>query len=221
MATPTTTTSIPIHRVAPVAGAAAPTASTGAGPTTTTTEAIAAAVAATVIDGVTVQKIATIEGKTAETTVEMTVGETGIKSGGAAAAEATASSSNSGKATVASGMPGGNSREPPAATSAKTTAARDSTGPRRMTGYPALQPSDFDSDSAPPTAGRSSSSPSDGIGAAPYILDQRFGKLKAAFAWEIDGACRRVAEERLPWLKQRGDLTKDSADDVASAIEDP
>ena len=82
-----------------MAGAAAPTASTGAGPTTTTTEAIAAAVAATVIDGVTVQKIATIEGKTAETTVEMTVGETGIKSGGAAAAEATASSTNSGHTT--------------------------------------------------------------------------------------------------------------------------
>ena len=29
-----------------------------------------------------------------------------------------------------------------------------------------------------------------------------------------------MAEERLPWLKQRGDLTKDSADDVASTIED-
>ena len=41
------------HRVALEAGAAAPTASTGAGPTTTTTEAIAAAVAATGIDGVT------------------------------------------------------------------------------------------------------------------------------------------------------------------------
>ena len=60
----------------------------------------------------------------------------------------------------------------------------------------------------------------DGIGAA-YILDQHFGKLKAAFAWwEIDGACRRVVEERLPWLRQRGDLTKDSADDIAGIIEE-
>ena len=60
----------------------------------------------------------------------------------------------------AGGNRGGNRRGPPAATSARTTAARDSAGPRQTTRYPTLRPSEFDSDSAPPTAGTSSSFPS-------------------------------------------------------------
>ena len=61
------------RRAVPAAGVAARTANTGAGPTTMTFEAVAAAEAATEIDVATVQKTATIEERTAETTVKMTI----------------------------------------------------------------------------------------------------------------------------------------------------
>ena len=37
----------------------------------------------------------------------------------------------------------------------------------------------------------------DGVGAPPFILNDQFEEIWAAFAWEIDGACGRVVDKRL------------------------
>ena len=59
----------------------------------------------------------------------------------------------------------------------------------------------------------------DGIGAAPAILEDLYGEPVAAFLWETDRLCVKLASARLPWMKNRGDLTADSAQAVAAAIE--
>ena len=59
----------------------------------------------------------------------------------------------------------------------------------------------------------------DGIGAAPAILEDLYGEPVAAFSWEVDRLCVKLASARLPWMKNRGDLTADSAQAVAAAIE--
>ena len=59
----------------------------------------------------------------------------------------------------------------------------------------------------------------DGIGAAPYLIDSLFGRPLAAYSWELDRACRLVAEERLPWLRQRGDFTKETVKGIAADID--
>ena len=59
----------------------------------------------------------------------------------------------------------------------------------------------------------------DGIGAAPAILEDLYGEPVAAFSWEVDRQCVKLASARLPWMTNRGDLTADSAQAVAAAIE--
>ncbi|CAE7879635.1 unnamed protein product, partial [Symbiodinium necroappetens] len=59
----------------------------------------------------------------------------------------------------------------------------------------------------------------DGIGAAPAILEDLYGEPVAAFSWEVDRLCVKLASARLPWMTNRGDLTADSAQAVAAAIE--
>jgi hypothetical protein len=59
----------------------------------------------------------------------------------------------------------------------------------------------------------------DGVGAAPWLLDKDFGRPRLAMSWELDAACRRVADHHLPWLKQRGDLTRDSPEEVVREID--
>ena len=50
----------------------------------------------------------------------------------------------------------------------------------------------------------------DGVGAACYIIEELFGRPRLALAWEIDKACCRVLETRLPWVVRRGDITKET-----------
>ena len=119
---------------------------------TTTPEATAGAAEATETGGATEQTTATIVGMTVEmtdrTTAEMTAVMTGTQLGDEAADQDTDRRTSSGHTTTidkvadASGIPGASSPEPPAATSAKMTAARDSAGPRPTTGYPEI-PKDF------------------------------------------------------------------------------
>ncbi|CAE7923243.1 unnamed protein product [Symbiodinium sp. KB8] len=59
----------------------------------------------------------------------------------------------------------------------------------------------------------------DGIGAAPALLEDLYGEPIAAFSWEVDRLCVKLASARLPWMTNRGDLTADSAQAVAAAIE--
>ncbi|CAE7781782.1 unnamed protein product, partial [Symbiodinium necroappetens] len=59
----------------------------------------------------------------------------------------------------------------------------------------------------------------DGIGAAPAILEDLYGEPVAAFSWEVDRLCVKLASARLPWMTHRGDFTADSAQAVAAAIE--
>ena len=41
----------------------------------------------------------------------------------------------------------------------------------------------------------------------------------AAFSWDVDRLCVKLASARLPWMTKRGDFTADSAEAVAAAIE--
>ena len=58
----------------------------------------------------------------------------------------------------------------------------------------------------------------DGIGAAPWLVSELAGRPLLAVAWEIDPACIHVAERRMPWLQQRGDLFADKVDDILHLI---
>ena len=52
------------------------------------------------------------------------------------------------------------------------------------------------------------------------MIAELAGRHSLAIAWEIDPACLQVAERRMPWLHQRGDLLKDDATAVAKLIQE-
>ena len=56
----------------------------------------------------------------------------------------------------------------------------------------------------------------DGVGAAPAILEDLYGEPVAAFSWEVDRLCVKLASARLPWMTNRADFTADSAEAVAA-----
>ena len=60
----------------------------------------------------------------------------------------------------------------------------------------------------------------DGVGAAPFIVDENFGRPRLAIACKIDKACVRVLKERLPWVCNRGDITAESAKEVAKLVQE-
>ena len=60
----------------------------------------------------------------------------------------------------------------------------------------------------------------DGIGAAPWIVAEHFGRPLLAVSWEIDPDCTKVAEARMPWLLQRGDLFAEKLDDLVQLIDE-
>ena len=70
----------------------------------------------------------------------------------------------------------------------------------------------------PKPMGRNILTAFDGIGAGPYLIEQRFGQPRLALAWEIDQDCLKVTAAKLPWLAHRGDITKDDPKKVAATI---
>ena len=58
----------------------------------------------------------------------------------------------------------------------------------------------------------------DGVGTAPYVLEQMIGKPKLAFSWEIDPECLAIATSRVPWVMQRGDVFEDNMQSIAQTI---
>ena len=59
----------------------------------------------------------------------------------------------------------------------------------------------------------------DGIGAAPCLIEQRFGQPRLALVWEIDQDCLKVTAAKLPWFAHKGDITKDDPKKVAATSE--
>ena len=58
----------------------------------------------------------------------------------------------------------------------------------------------------------------DGVGAAPWLVSKEFGEPLLALAWETDPICADLSARHMPWLQHRGDITRDSAGDVARVV---
>ncbi|CAE7872527.1 unnamed protein product [Symbiodinium microadriaticum] len=50
-------------------------------------------------------------------------------------------------------------------------------------------------------------------------VDRDFGRPRLAVSWEVDRACKALVQEALPWVEHRGDLTRDSPQDVAELLD--
>ncbi|CAE7265796.1 PUB3, partial [Symbiodinium sp. CCMP2456] len=60
----------------------------------------------------------------------------------------------------------------------------------------------------------------DGIGASHWLVAKAFGRPLLSVSWEGDGACKALVQKAMPWVEHRGDLTRDSPEDVAHLIMD-
>lgn len=60
----------------------------------------------------------------------------------------------------------------------------------------------------------------DGIGTAPWIVQQLVGTPRLAFAWEVDADCVAVSKVRTPFVRHRGDALKDDYTELAELIND-
>ena len=58
----------------------------------------------------------------------------------------------------------------------------------------------------------------DGIGAGILAIHQLVGEPRLAIAWEIDPSAIQIASHHLPFVKHRGDFTKDSTDEIAHIV---
>lgn len=58
----------------------------------------------------------------------------------------------------------------------------------------------------------------DGVGVAILAFFLLCGRPKRAYAWETDDECQRVTHQQFPWVHQRGDVTKESAQNLADDI---
>ncbi|CAE7295967.1 PUB3, partial [Symbiodinium sp. CCMP2456] len=55
----------------------------------------------------------------------------------------------------------------------------------------------------------------------PLVVAKSFGRPLLAVSWEVDRACKALVQKAMPWVEHRGDLTRDSSEDVADLVLDP
>ena len=58
----------------------------------------------------------------------------------------------------------------------------------------------------------------DGIGTGILAIHQLVGEPRLAIAWEIDPSAIQITSHHLPFVKHRGDFTKDSIDEIAHIV---
>ena len=59
----------------------------------------------------------------------------------------------------------------------------------------------------------------DGVGTAPWLVQQLVGTPRMAFAWEIDRDCVAVSKARVPFVQHRGNILTDDYTALASLID--
>ncbi|CAE7860723.1 unnamed protein product, partial [Symbiodinium necroappetens] len=113
-----------------------------------------------------------------------------------------------------------NPRRPAGSVKANGSGARDNTGPwpaRRLRNPTSPWPNARVSAPTALANGTSFCSPPS-TALAPYIVDRDFGRPRLAVSWEVDWARKALVQQAMPWVEHRGDLTRDSPQDVADLV---